>query len=85
MKKAEAKIIKVEWCENWIKSKFMNHPIQGGGIEVNHFWRMAEEAGLWVRGTYGSPMSEALQKMTKVKIISDDDGNYKYSVFKLAE
>lgn len=78
------KEIKVEWCENWIKSKFAKHPFPNGGIEVNHFWDMAEAAGLWVRDTYGSPMSEALSKLTRVATIHDDEGNFLYIVFKLA-
>ena len=54
------KEIKVEWCENFIKSVFE-----------------AEKSGLWVRGTYGSPMSKALEKLVKVEILSD------YTVFRL--
>lgn len=77
------KEIKVEWCENWIKSKFAKHPFPNGGIEVNYFWDMAEAAGLWVRDTYGSPMSEALSKLTRVATIHDDEGNFLYIVFKL--
>ena len=84
MKSAKGKTIKAEWCENWIKSTFAKLPSFANGIERNCLFNMAEEAGLWERGTYGSPMSEALMKLTEVEIVSDDAGNYKYSVFKLA-
>lgn len=78
------KTVKVEWCENFIKSAFKKMPFENGGIEVNCFWNMAEKSGLWVRGTYGSPMSKALEKLVKVEIVSDDDGNFLYDVFRLA-
>ena len=77
------KEIKVEWCENWIKATFAKLPVKNGGIEVGLFWRLAEKAGLWVRGTYGSPMSEALGKLTKVETVSHD-GVFCYNVFRLA-
>lgn len=77
------KQVKIEWCENWIKNKFAKHPFPNGGIETSLFWDMAEAAGLWVRGTYGTPMSEALSKLTKVETIYDEDGNFLYSVFRL--
>lgn len=81
------KNIKVEWCENFIKARFTKHhafPGPDAGIEVGCFWNMAAASGLWERGTYGTPMSEALEKLTKVEIISDENGKYIYSVFKLA-
>ena len=81
------KAIKVEWCENFIKAQFTKHhafPGLNAGIEVGCFWKKAEASGLWERGTYGSPMSVALSNLTKVETISDDDGNYCYTVFKLA-
>lgn len=71
------KEIKVEWCENFIKSAFEKIPFENGGIEINLFWDKAEKSGLWVRGTYGSPMSKALEKLIKVEILSD------YTVFRL--
>ncbi|GAA6483260.1 hypothetical protein HLY09_30365 (plasmid) [Enterocloster bolteae] len=71
------KEIKVEWCENFIKSVFEKIPFENGGIEINLFWDKAEKSGLWVRGTYGSPMSKALEKLVKVEILSD------YTVFRL--
>ena len=83
MKNAEGKNIKVEWCENWIKSKFKKLPPFANGFETNHFFNMAEAAGLWVRGTYGSPMSQALENLTDVEIVHDENGNYCYSAFKL--
>ena len=75
--------IKVEWCENFIKEVFKKIPFENGGIEVNAFWKEAEQSGLWARGTYGTPMSEALEKLTRTEIVSDNNGNYLYSVFRL--
>ncbi len=78
------KQIKVEWCENWIKATFAKLPFENAGIEVGLFWEMAEKSGLWVRGTYGSPMSEALTKLTKFETVNDGEGNFAYNVFRLA-
>lgn len=81
------KEIKVEWCENFIKAQFTKHhgrPGPNAGIEVGCFWRKAEASGLYERGTYGSPMSVALSNLTKVETVLDDEGNYCYTVFKLA-
>ena len=77
------KVVKVEWCENFIKSVFQKIPFENGGIEVNAFWNRAEKSGLWIRGTYGTPMSDALAKLTKVETVSDEAGNYLYTVFHL--
>lgn len=77
------KKIKVEWCENFIKAAFKKHVPAGGGIYTGCFWDMAEKSGLWVRGTYGTPMSEALSKLTKVECVYDDNGNFLFHVFKL--
>lgn len=84
MKRAEGKMIKAEWCENWIKSKFEKLPPSANGFECSHFFDMAEAAGLWVRGTYGSPMSEALEKLTVVESVHDKNGNLMYHAFRLA-
>lgn len=79
------KNVKVEWCENFIRARFTKlHPFPGGGIEVGCFWNMAERAGLWERGTYGSPMSIALSHLCTAETVLDGDGNYCYTVFKLA-
>jgi len=78
------KQIKVEWCKNWIKHTFEQLPFENGGIEIDCFWGMAEKSGLWARGTYGSPMSEALEEMVNVETIQDANGNFLYSVFRLA-
>lgn len=78
---------KVEWCKNFIKARFTKHhafPGKNAGIEVGYFWKMAEASGLWERGTYGTPMSKALEELTKVESILDENGNYLYSVFRLA-
>lgn len=77
------KNIKVEWCENFIKSVFEKIPFENGGINTGLFWEKAEKSGLWVRGTYGTPMSEALEKLTIVDTVSDDNGKFLYHVFRL--
>lgn len=78
------KEIKVEWCKNWIEHAFKQLPFENGGIECNCFWDMAEKSGLWIRGTYGTPMSAALGEITGVETIQNSDGNFLYNVFKLA-
>ena len=63
------KEIKVEWCENFIRAAFTKHhafPGPNADIEINCFWDMAERSGLWVRGTYDSPMSQALENLVEV-------------------
>lgn len=77
------KNIKVEWCENFIKVIFRKHVPDGGGIYIGCFWDMAEKSGLWERGTYGTPMSEALEKLTTVGTAKDINGNFAYHFFKL--
>lgn len=78
------KEVKVEWCKNFIKSAFEKIPFENGGIEVNCFWDMAEKSGLWERGTFGTTMSKALEELTKVEIVSDKNGRYLYTVFRLS-
>lgn len=80
------KIIKVEWCENFIRAAFTkHHPFAGRnpGIEVGRFWKMAEKSGLWERGTYGSPMSKAVGNLCYFETVFDMDGNFAYDVFRL--
>lgn len=77
------KKIKVEWCKNFIKSIFAKIPFENGGIEVNCFWELAGKSGLWERGTYGTPMSEALEEMVIVNEVTNDDGNFLFHVFRL--
>ena len=77
------KTVKVEWCENFIKSVFEKIPFENGGIEVGCFWDKVERSGLWVRGTYGTPMSQALENLTRVETVADNNGNYLYSVFRM--
>lgn len=60
-------------------------PFENGGIEVNCFWEKAEKSGLWVRGTFGSAMSLALEELTTVEIVNGDNGEYLYTVFRLAK
>lgn len=80
---AEMKEIKVEWCENWIKAQFKKLPFEDGGIYTGLFWDKAEKAGLWVRGTYGSPMSAALENLTRIETVHDSEGNFLFHVFKM--
>ena len=82
------KQVKVEWCENFIRAQFTKHhafPGPNAGIEINCFWKMAEKSGLWERGTYGSPMIEALVNLTVVDSVHDDEGNVLFNVFRLAQ
>lgn len=75
------KNIEIEWCMNFIKKTFEKKKCKG--IEVGCFWKMAEKSGLWERGTYGTPMSKALDILTRCETISDENGNYLFSVFRL--
>lgn len=77
------KKVKIEWCRNFVKSVFKKMPEGITGIETSCFWKKAEESGLWERGTYGTPMSYALEELTRVEMVHDEDGNYLYSVFRL--
>jgi len=76
------KEIKVEWCENWIRKLFERIPVENVGIRSGLFWDMAEKSGLWIRGTYGSPMSKALENLTTVEAISNN-GEFLYHVFRM--
>ncbi|MCI8378574.1 MAG: hypothetical protein HFH72_08650 [Lachnospiraceae bacterium] len=75
------KKVKIEWCENFIRKTFEKK--QCKGIEVGCFWDMAEKSGLWKRGTCGTPMSEALERLTTVEVATDVSGNFAYHVFRL--
>lgn len=81
--------VKVEWCERFIRAAFGKHHAfagrQDAGIEVGLFWRMAEKARLWAPGIYGGPMSQALEKLTRVQSVRDEDGQVSYYVFRLRE
>lgn len=77
------KQIKVEWCENFIRAAFKKLPEWADGIERECFFKMAEASGLYERGTYGSPMSEALMNLCEVETVHDDAGFFLYHVFKL--
>lgn len=80
------KEIKVEWCEEFIKDAFgKHHPFAGKnpGIEISCFWQKAEAAGLWHKGEYGGPMSKALEKLTDVECVLDDNGHFSYAVFRM--
>jgi hypothetical protein len=75
------KNIKVEWCENFIRAYFKKHNCKG--VYTKLMFDEAEKAGLYVKGTYGSPFSEALSRITKVVDNYDINGNYAYSSFEL--
>lgn len=77
------KIVKIEWCENFIRSFFKKHNCKG--VYCKLMFDEAEKAGLYVKGTYGSTFSEALSKLTKVVTNFDVDGKYAYSSFELIE
>lgn len=84
------KTIKVEWCENFIRAAFgpKHHHAAGkpdAGIEINCFFKRAEAAGLWEPGIYNSPMSEALNNLTVVESIHNDEGDFLFNVFRLAQ
>lgn len=78
-----SKGIKVEWCENWIKALFEKHHPQMSGIYTELFWKLAEKSGLWIKDSYGSPMSKALSNLTVIETISDNNGEFLYNIFKL--
>lgn len=75
--------IKTEWCENWIKARFAKLPSFADGIYSGLFWKEAEKSGLYVKGTYGTPMSEALSNLCCVVDVVDENGYTQYSCFKL--
>ena len=77
------KEIKVEWCKNWIKKTFEKLPKGITGIYTDLFWELAEKSGLWVKGTYGTSMSQALEELTMVDGIKNLDRNVNYYVFRL--
>lgn len=80
------KKIRQEWCEKFIIARFTKHhafPGPSAGIEVNCFWKMAEQSGLWERGTYGTPMSKALAKLTTVDTVYDENGKRIFDFFRI--
>jgi hypothetical protein len=80
------KEIKVEWCENFIRAAFTKHhafPGPNAGIERNLLFKMAEAAGLYEQGTYGSPMSKAIGNLCKCETVLNDKGEFAYHCFKM--
>lgn len=73
---------KIEACENFIKKQFEKRGCKG--IEINCMFDMAERAGLYTKGIYGSVFSQALENVTTVETITNENGNYLYTVFRLA-
>lgn len=72
---------KVEYCENFIKAQFTDHDCKG--IYTDLMFDLAEKAGLYIKGVYGSVFSQALENTVNVESRSESDGNYTYSVFTL--
>lgn len=58
-------MVSTEQCEQFIRNLFKENDYKE--INVNGFWREAELSGLWVRGTFDSPMTSAVLKLLKVK------------------
>lgn len=83
------KEVKIEWCENFIRAAFgKHHPFAGkpeAGIEVGLFWEKARKAGLWEPGIYNGPMSKALEKLTVVVSVHNENGEWLYNAFRLAQ
>jgi len=77
------KQVKVEWCKNWLVKTFERLPSGVTGIERNCLFSMAEKAGLYEHDTYGTPLSEALCSLTKVKAVNGSDGEFAYHAFEL--
>lgn len=78
------KVIKVEWCKNWILATFAKLPEFAHGFECNHFWKLAEKSGLWKRGTYGSPMTKAIEELCEIEWVWKADGRtLAYNAFRL--
>ena len=76
-----------EECDNQYTAAFTKHmppQLKNPGIEVDYFWTLAERAGLWVCGTYGSPMSIALDNLCTVESVCDGEGHWMFNVFRLA-
>lgn len=81
MKNYEAQYINL--CKQFIKGFFKEHCIPGGGVYTECFFEAAEKSKLYVKGTYGTPMSEALSELVTVETVSDKNGEFKYNIFKL--
>lgn len=81
MKNYEVQYINL--CKQFIKDFFEEHCIPGGGVYTECFFEAAEKSKLYVKGTYGTPMSKALSELVNVEPVSDKNGKVKYYVFKL--
>ena len=77
------KDIKIEWCENFIRAKFKEIEGHGTGIYCGLMFDMAERAGLYIKGTYGSSFSQALENITNVETARNDSGAFLYHYFTL--
>ena len=65
------------------KATFGKLPSGITGIYDGDFWKMTEKAGLYEPGTFGSPMSKALEKLTEVETVHNEEGNFLYHCFKM--
>lgn len=64
----------VELCKDFIKEFFVEHSVKNGGVEIGCFWNEAEKSGLWVRGTFETAMSKALEELAFVDTVNDENG-----------
>ena len=76
-------VIKIVVCKTWIIEQFDNLGTEG--IETETMFRLAERAGLYHAGVYGSVFSNALSEICKVVSRCDDNGRFLYNVFELVE
>lgn len=70
-------------CKMFIRNQFKKHDCIG--IECECMFNMAADAGLYVKGTYGTDMSKALEELCDVHHRHDENGAWIYNVFVLKE
>lgn len=71
--------------ERFVVNTFQKLPEWATGIETECFFKMAEKAKLYVPGTYGTPISQAIEKYCNVKTVSKEDGSFLFNTFILKE
>lgn len=64
--KPALKMVKKEWCENWIRAYFAKEPEWCKKIEARGLIRDAQRAGLTGPGVDRTAMSEALEELCKL-------------------
>lgn len=72
---------KIAFCEEFIEKLYEAHDCKG--IEINVMFDLAEKAGLYTKGVYGSAFSQALDNVVNVVWIHNESGDWIYSVFRL--